>query len=62
MGRLRGGRVVETDDKGDIISVREPTLEDVVEELLARLQEELELELELDPRTMKAKGRFKRKR
>jgi hypothetical protein len=62
MGRLRGGRVVETDDKGNIISIREPTLEDVIEELLTRLQEEFELELELDPKTMKAKGWFKRKR
>jgi hypothetical protein len=61
MGRLRGGRVVETDDKGNIISVREPTMEDLLEELLARLEEEFTLELELDPKTMKAKGRFKRK-
>jgi hypothetical protein len=61
MGRLRGGRVIEADDKGNIISVREPTMEDLIEELLIRIREELELELELDPKTGKAKGRFKRK-
>jgi hypothetical protein len=62
MGRLRGGRVIEADDKGNIVSVREPTMEDLIEELLSRLQEEFELEFELDPKTMKAKGRLKRKR
>jgi hypothetical protein len=61
MGRLKSGRVIETDEKGNIISVREPTMEDIVEELLSRLQEEFELELELDLKTGKARGRFKRK-
>jgi hypothetical protein len=62
MGRLRGGRVVEVDEKGNIVSVREPTAEDIIEELLSRLEEELELELEIDLRKGKAVGKLKRKR
>jgi hypothetical protein len=61
MGRLRGGKIVDVDDKGNVISVREPTAEDIIEELLSRLQEEFELELELDIKTGKARGRFKRR-